>query len=100
MPDPIKKKKSFGVLKSDSNKLKDKFTGPRNLNKKKVAELNSKIESLEKSFNTEERRYRAKGNAGFSVGMKRYSKEATKINEELIKLTGKGSSFYESKRKK
>ena len=101
MPTPIKKNKSFGVLKSDANRPKDKpLVGPKNLNKKKVAELNSKIVSLEKSFNSEERRYRAKGNAGFSVGMRRYSKEATKINKELINLTGKGSSFYESKREK
>ena len=79
---------------------KDKFIGPRNLNKKKVSELKSKIASLENGFNTEERRYRARGNADFSVGMRRYSEEATKLNKKLIKLTGKGSSFYESKRKK
>ena len=96
--DPPKKKKSFGVLKSDTNKPKK--AGPKNLDMLKVKKLNSEIARVVKSFDTEERRFRARGNADFSEVMKRYSKEATKINKELIKLTGKGSSLYESKRKR
>ena len=96
-----KKNKSIGVLKSDANRPKDKpLIGPKPLDKKRVEELKSEIARLEEAFNREQRVQTARGSSSFTQNMYNISKEAEKRNKELIKLTGKGSSWYEFKRKK
>ena len=101
MPTPVKKNKSFGVLKSDSNRPKDKpLVGPKPLDKIKVKKIKDKINRLEESFNSAQRVQTARGSSSFTQTMRDISKEAIALNKELIKLTGKGSSWYEFKRKK
>ena len=99
MPTPVKKNKSFGVLKSDANRPKDKpFVGPKPLDKIKVKKIKDKINRLEESFN-EASRLSSKG-YNTTKTMYNTSKEATKLNKELIKLTGKGSPQFELIRKR
>ena len=100
MPTPVKKNKSFGVLKSDANRPKDKpFIGPKPLDKIKVKKIKDKINRLEESFN-EASRLSSKGYGGWTQNMYNISKDATKLNKELIKLTGKGSPQFEFIRKR
>lgn len=100
MPTPVKKNKSFGVLKSDANRPKDKpLVGPKPLDKIKVKKIKDKINRLEESFNSARRVQTKRGYSGFTGTMRDISKEAEKLNKELIKLTGKGSTLFESKRK-
>ena len=96
-----KKKKSFGVLKSDANKAKDKpLVGPKPLDNVKVKKIKDKINNLEQSFKSAKEVQAKRGYSGFTQTMRNTSKEAEKLNKQLIKLTGKGSSKFESKIKK
>ncbi len=98
--DPPKNQKSFGVLKSDANKVKDKsLTGPKPLDKVKVKKIKDKINRLEQSFKDAKEVQTKRGYSSFTQTMRNTSKEAEKLNKELIKLTGKGSSMFERKRK-
>tara|TARA_E500000305_G_C4021283_1_gene238950 strand:+ start:107 stop:439 length:333 start_codon:yes stop_codon:yes gene_type:complete len=96
-----KKKKSIGILKSDMNRPKDKpFVGPKPLDKKRVEKLKSEIARLEGAFKREEasllrRGANRKNYSTYNNEMRRISKEATKLNNELVKLTGKGSNTFE-----
>jgi hypothetical protein len=99
--DPPKKKKSFGVLKSDTNKAKDKpLVGPKPLDKVKVKKIKDKINRLEESFKSAKEVQTKRGYSSFTQSMRDISKDATKLNKQLIKLTGKGSSKFESKIKR
>jgi hypothetical protein len=95
-----KKKKSFGVLKSDANKAKDKpLVGPKPLDKVKVKKIKEKINRFEQSFKDAKEVQTKRGYSSFTQTMRNTSKEAKKLNKELIKLTGKSSSMFERKRK-
>lgn len=99
--DPPKKNKSFGVLKSDANKAKDKpLVGPKPLDKVKVKKIKDKINRLEESFQSAREVQNRRGSSSTTQTMRDISKEATALNKKLIKLTGKGSSWYEFKTKK
>tara|TARA_R110002050_G_scaffold297152_1_gene458188 strand:- start:771 stop:1076 length:306 start_codon:yes stop_codon:yes gene_type:complete len=101
MPTPIKKNKSFGVLKSDANRPKDKpFTGPKPLDKMKIKKIKDNINRLEKDFKSAKEVQTKRGYSSFTQTMRNISKEVESLNKELIRLTGKGSPLFESKRKK
>tara|TARA_R110002020_G_scaffold145295_1_gene318566 strand:- start:135 stop:461 length:327 start_codon:yes stop_codon:yes gene_type:complete len=92
------KKKSFGVLKSDASRPKDKpLTGPKPLDNIEVKEIKDKINRLEESFKSAKEVQTKRGYSSFTQTMRDISKEAEKLNKELIRLTGKGSPLFSSK---
>ena len=97
-----KKKKSIGVLKSDMNRPKDKpLVGPKPLDKRRVKEIKSKISKLKDQFRANRKLQYAKGQGNkFSRSMHKIANEAHKLNEELVKLTGKGTPGFERNRNK
>lgn len=100
MPTPIKKKPRKTRVPFKNPVAGDPpAVGPRGLDKVKVKKLKDKINRLESSFKMEERILRDRGLGTFTQSMRKYSEEATKLNNQLIKLTGKGSTKFESKRK-